>query len=67
MPECCQMERTILKHQLLSLLQLDGMRGQYGGQYRQLDQRPSLISYQPIQMNGRLITAVLDTAKSEVG
>ncbi len=40
MARCCQqMERTILKHQLSVpfAFQLDGMRGQYGGQYRQLE------------------------------
>ena len=30
--------------------QLEGMQGQYEGQYRQLSQQPSPISYQPIQI-----------------
>ena len=46
-------------------ISIGGMQGQYEGQYRQLSQQPSPISYQPIQINGNTRTAVLDTAKSE--
>ena len=46
--------------------QLDGMRGQYGGQYRQLESATitdKLPTY--TDKNGKTRTAVLDTAKSE--